>query len=629
MCGLTGVFDTRDRRTLPQPVLDAMTDALEHRGPDGRGTFNEPGIALGHRRLSIIDLARGEQPMASADGRYVIVFNGEIYNYRDLKSDLEALGHSFRFDSDTEVLLEAWRAWGPEMLPRLVGMFTIAIWDKAERQLFLARDRFGVKPLYLAHLGEGRTLFGSELKALLAYPKLPRDIDPRAIEDYFAYGYVPEDKSILTAVTKLAPAHYLILKDGQPPADPVRYWDIEFASRHRGSTASLEAELRDRLKDAVGSRLVADVEVAAFLSGGVDSSAVVAFMAGAMDGRFKSLSIGFDAEGFDETSHAAIVARRYDTDHHVRTVSANDHGLIPTLARAFDEPFADASALPTYRVCELAREHVKVSLSGDGADEAMAGYRRYRLFQNEERLRRLVPGVLRRKLFGKLGESWPELPAAPRAFRAKSTFQALAMSSGEAYYHAVSVTRDGERTKLFSPSLQDSLSGYRAADLYADTFANAPAESALGRAQYTDIRHYLPSDILTKVDRTSMAVSLEAREPLLDHRLVEWMAGLPPRVRLKGGEGKWLLKRALKTHLPDDILYRKKMGFVVPIERWFRKDLADRAAALAKKSRVADSGWFDMNRYAAHAADHRDGKGDRSRLIWQMLMLEESLSVIA
>ncbi|MHB9878258.1 XrtA/PEP-CTERM system amidotransferase [Pacificimonas sp. ICDLI1SI03] len=625
MCGIAGAFDRRDRRTLPPQVLDAMTDALEHRGPDGRGTWSKPGIALGHRRLSIIDLTHATQPMPSMDARFQIVFNGEIYNFRELKATLEAAGHQFRYDSDTEVLIEAYRAWGPDMLPRLRGMFAFAIWDEAERSLFLARDRFGVKPLYMAHLADGRTLFGSEMKALLAYPNLPTDIDPRAVEDYFAYGYVPDDKSILKSVTKLPPAHHVTLKQGMDAPTPVRYWDLEFRPKHRGSSARLADELIQRLEVAVGSRMVADVEVAAFLSGGVDSSAVVALMAGISERQIRSLSIGFDEGGFDETSHAAGVARRYATEHHTRTVTADDYGLIETLGRAFDEPFADASAVPTYRVCELAREHVKVALSGDGADEAMAGYRRYRLFMNEQKIRGVLPAGLRRSVFGAMGRAYPKLDGAPRFLRAKTTLEALAMAPGEAYYHAVSVTSDNARASLFSDRLKSSLGGYEARHLYADTFAAAPASSALGAAQYTDIRHYLPGDILTKVDRTSMSVGLEAREPLLDHELVEWIAGLPPSKRLQGGEGKWLMKRSLKRHLPDDILYRKKMGFVVPIERWFRGALADRVASLSRSSRVADSGWFDMQNFSKLAADHRSGKAEHSRTLWQMIMLEESL----
>lgn len=625
MCGLTGVFDRRGRRTVDAGVLDRMTDSLAHRGPDGRGTLNEPGIALGHRRLSIIDVARAEQPMASADGRYVIVFNGEIYNYRGIRTELEAEGHSFRLNSDTEVLLEAYRAWGAAMLGRLTGMFAFALWDREERTLLLVRDRFGVKPMYLADLPDGRVLFASELKSILEWPDLPRHIDPCAVEDYFAYGYVPETRSILKGITKLQPAHYALLREGEDSVRQIRYWDIEFTEDLPGSPEALEEELRGRLADAVASRLVADVEVAAFLSGGVDSSAVVAMMAKARGDAFKTLSIGFDEAGFDETEHARAVAARFGTDHHERTVTADDYDLTGRLTAAFDEPFADASAIPTYRVSELASEHVKVSLSGDGADEAMAGYRRYALFAAEEKVRGLVPGAARRLAFRPLGRIWPKLDRLPRYLRAKSTLQALGMDSAEAYFHAVSVTRDGDRRRLLSRDLRASLRGYSARDLYADTFRGAPAQTALGRAQYTDIRHYLPGDILTKVDRTSMANSLEAREPLLDHDLVQWMARLPADVRLKGGSGKWLMKQAVRPLLPPGIIDRAKMGFVVPIDRWFRGPLAGEIAGLGKDSALGRTGIVDLKAAQDMARAHKNGSRDYSRTLWQLLMLERSL----
>ncbi len=628
MCGIAGFYDQREHRTVPEPVLRTMTDVLTHRGPDGSGIYRAPGIGLGHRRLSIIDLEGGVQPMASANGKVRVTYNGEIYNFRDVRKELEALGHSFVKDSDTEVIIEAWRAWGEACVERFRGMFAFAIWDETARSLFLARDRLGVKPLFYAELGDGRVIFGSELKALLAFPGLSRDIDPQAIEDYFAYGYVPDDKSLLKSVKKLPAAHVLTLRWGENSGRPRRYWDISFDARHKGSAADLAEEMAGRIREAVKSRLVSDVPVGAFLSGGVDSSAVVAMMAGIIDDPVNSYSIGFDEAAFDESAHAEEIARRYATNHRARTVTADDFDLIDTLAKAFDEPFADASALPTYRVCELARENVKVSLSGDGADEAMAGYRRYRLFMNEERLRSAIPGGVRSRLFGSLGRAYPKLDWAPRMFRAKSTFEAMAMETPEAYFHAVSVTSDHQRSALFSDKLKGELGGYWAGSLYVNTMRSAPATDALGQAQYADIQHWLPGDILTKVDRTSMAVSLEAREPLLDHELVGWMAGLPSAMRLHGGEGKWLMKKALEPYLPDDILYRRKMGFVVPIERWFRGVLADRIAAIAENSIVAGSGWFNMDYFKRCAARHKAGRADHSRLLWQMLMLENSLKTI-
>jgi asparagine synthase (glutamine-hydrolysing) len=629
MCGIAGYFDQREHRAIPEGVLRAMTDVIAHRGPDGSGFYRQPGIGLGHRRLSIIDLAGGFQPMPSEDGKIQLIFNGEIYNFRAVRKELQALGHHFKRDSDTEVIIEAWRAWGEACVDRLRGMFAFAIWDETKRTLFLARDRLGVKPLYYAELGDGRVIFGSELKALLQWPGLRRDVDPRAIEDYFAYGYVPDDKCLLAGVRKLPAAHTLTLRWGEAGGTPRRYWNLAFDGSLSGSPADLAHELAARMREAVELRLVADVPVGAFLSGGVDSSSVVALMAGLIETPVNTCSIGFDTAAFDETEHADAVARRYATNHRKRTVTADDFGLIERLVGAFDEPFADASAIPTFRVSELARETVTVALSGDGADEAMAGYRRYRLFMNEERARGLLPADLRRGFFGRLGRAYPKLDWAPRALRAKSTFEALAMDTGEAYFHAVSVTPDRTRTLLFSDTLKRGLGGYWAGSLYADTMRDAPAIDALGRAQYADIAHWLPGDILTKVDRTSMAVSLEAREPLLDHELVAWMAKLPSDLRLRGGEGKWLMKRAMEPYLPRDILYRRKMGFVVPIERWFRGALADRVAALAKGSTLADSGWFDMGFFRDCTAAHRAGRADHSRLLWQMLMLEGSLAALA
>ncbi|MBW7946756.1 MAG: amidotransferase 1, exosortase A system-associated [Sphingomonadaceae bacterium] len=629
MCGIAGYFDQREHRAIPEPVLRAMTDVIAHRGPDGSGVFRAPGVGLGHRRLSIIDLAGGVQPMPSEDGKVQIVFNGEIYNFREVRRDLQALGHVFRRDSDTEVIIAAWRAWGEACVDRLRGMFAFAIWDETVRTLFLARDRLGVKPLYYADLGDGRFIFGSELKALLMWPGLPRAIDPRAIEDYFAYGYVPDDKCLLSAVKKLPAGHTLTLRWGETGARPRRYWDVAFDGRVKGTPEALAEELTARMREAVALRLVADVPVGAFLSGGVDSSAVVALMAGLIDTPVNSCSIGFDDPAYDETGHAEAIAKRYATHHRARTVTTDDYDLIDTLVRAFDEPFADASALPTYRVSELARETVTVALSGDGADEAMAGYRRYRLYMNEEKVRGAFSPGLRESVFGRLGRAWPKLDWAPRMFRAKSTFEAIAMDSAEAYFHAVSATPDSIRSRLFSDTLKRAIGGYWAGSLYADTMRAAPADDMLGRAQYADLMIWLPGDILTKVDRTSMAVSLEAREPLLDHELVGWMAGLPSDLRLRGGEGKWLMKKAMEPYLPKDILYRRKMGFSVPIDRWFRGALADRVAALANGSNVAGSGWFDMNYFAACAAAHRSGRADHSRLLWQMLMLEGSLAALA
>ncbi len=626
MCGIAGYFDTRGVAPIAERELLAMTQAIAHRGPDGHALHRAPGVGLGHRRLSIIDLDGGAQPMLALGGQVAIVFNGEIYNFMDVRRELEARGHPFHTRSDTEVILNGWIEWGEAVVDRLRGMFAFAIHDSRTHTLFLARDRLGVKPLHYALTPDGALLFGSELKALLASPRVGRALDPTAIEDYFAYGYVPDPKCLLAGVRKLEAAHTLMIRRGAPLPAPRRYWDVDFTPRHRGTAADLAAELTDRVREAVRLRMIADVPLGAFLSGGVDSSAVVAMMAGLSDAPVNTCTIGFDVAAYDETGYARQIAQRYRTDHHERLVSAQDFGAIDRLIAAYDEPFADASALPTYRVCELARETVKVALSGDGADEAMAGYRRYKMHMFEERSRSALPLAVRRPLFGALGRLYPKMDWAPRGLRAKTTFLAMARSSEEAYFNSIAVMPDRLRADLFSASFRRELQGYWAGSLYIDTMRAAPAQDALGRAQYADIRHYLPGDILTKTDRASMAVGLEAREPLLDHELVGWAAGLPADMRLREGQGKWLFKKAMEPYVPHDLLYRPKMGFVTPISDWFRGPLASRIRRIATGSAALDTGWFGPGYFTRAVNEHQSGRADHGRLLWQLLMLDGSLA---
>jgi asparagine synthase (glutamine-hydrolysing) len=624
MCGIAGLFHPE----IPKPVdparIRAMADVLAHRGPDGSGVWTGPGVGFGHRRLSIIDLEGGAQPMRSADGALVLTYNGEIYNFREVKAELERLGHAFATHSDTEVILAAWAQWGTACLERLNGMFAFALYDANEDALFLARDRLGVKPLHYALLPDGALVFASELKGLLAHPLLHREPSPQAVEDYLAYGYVPDESCIVAGVRKLPAGHFLLVRRGKGVPEPACWWDVDFASPSGASAADLEEELVERMREAVRSRMVADVPLGAFLSGGVDSSAVVAFMAEASRKAVETCSIGFDEADHDETRYAALVAERFATSHRTRKVAADDFALIDTLADAFDEPFADASAFGTYRVSQLAREKVKVALSGDGADEAFAGYRRYRLFMAEERARRLLPSGAR-GLAGVAGGLYPKLDWAPRFLRAKTSLLALGQSSAEAYADAVTATSFSVRSRLYSSHFRQSLQGHRAEQSYVRTMRGAPAEDALSRAQYADLKIWLPGDILTKVDRASMAVSLEAREPLLDHRLVEFAAKLPAKLRLRGSSGKWLMKKALGRYLPEEILHRRKMGFVTPISAWFRGPLAAEAAAVAASPAFAELGWFDPAAIARLAADHRAGRAEHGRTLWQLLMLERSL----
>lgn len=626
MCGIAGIFHRDARGRADADVLRAMCDAIAHRGPDGYGVWESGAVALGHRRLSIIDIAGSPQPMASTDGRAMLVFNGEIYNYRELRAELAAEGARFHTDGDSEVILAAYQRWGVDCVSRFSGMFAFALYDLDRRQLLLARDRLGVKPLYLAQLADGSTIFASELKALIAHPGLERRIDPLAVEDYLAWGYVPDHRCILAGVRKLPAARVLLLSHDAPVPAPQAYWDVSFAERHKSSEADLTAELADLLRSAVKSRMVADVPLGAFLSGGVDSSSVVALMAEESSHPVRTCSIGFDVKALDETGYAEQIAKRYNTDHVSRIVSPDDFEAVDHLAAMFDEPFADASALPTWRVCQLARESVTVALSGDGADEAFAGYRRHRFQHGEDRVRGLVPSALRAPLFGLAGRLYPKADWAPRPLRAKTTLLSLAGSSAQAYASAISVTGPALRDRLYSEDYRRQRGDYRAEQPFIELMEKAPARSGLDAAQYADLKFWLPGDILTKVDRASMAVSLEAREPLLDHRLIEFAAGLPEEMRIRGTQGKWLMKQAMKPQLPEDILFRQKQGFVTPIAQWFQGPLAGAARGIAQGGALSRTGWFDSAAIDRAAQAHIAGTSDHSRLLWQLLQLDRSLT---
>ena len=606
-----------------------MIAAMPHRGPDGQGVWTAPGVGLGHLRLSIIDVAGSPQPMASSDGRAMLVFNGEIYNFRELRAELKGQGAQFHTDGDSEVILAAWQRWGPECVSRLHGMFAFAIYDVPSRKLFLARDRLGVKPLFYSPLSDGSLAFASELKGLLAHPLLRRDIDPLAVEDYLTWGYVPDHRSFLAGVHKLPAGHTLWLSHDHPLPAPQPYWDVSFAERRTGRTADLEAELLHLLRQAVTSRMVSDVPLGAFLSGGVDSSAVVALMAEASGNPVKTCSIGFDVGALDETTYAQTVATKFATDHRAWQVSPDDFDHIDDLAAMFDEPFADASALPTWRVCQLARESVTVALSGDGADEAFAGYRRHKFQFGEDRARSVFPQALRGPLLGGLGAVYPKADWAPRSLRAKTTLLSLAGTSEAGYARALSILPPELRDPLYSPEFIRLRGEYRAEQPFEEMMRMAPGRSGLDRAQYADLKFWLPGDILTKVDRTSMAVSLEAREPLLDHRLIEFAATLPENLRLRRGEGKWLLKKTMQRYLPNEILYRPKQGFVTPISQWFRGPLAESARAIGSSAALTRIGWFDSKRLSAMAEAHIAGHSDHGRMLWQLLMLDKAIGRLA
>ena len=623
MCGIVGILDLQGRRPIDERLLVAMNDAQHHRGPDQHGVHLEPGLGLGHRRLSIIDLGSGRQPLYNEDRSVVVVFNGEIYNFGEIREHLLAAGHRFETDCDTEVIVHGWEEWGAACVDRFRGMFAFALWDRNKRQLFMARDRIGKKPLYYSVTASGLLVFASELKAMLVHPEVDRQLDPQAIEDYFTFAYIPDPRSIYRGVRKLEAGHFAVIDTGvaKPAIKSRQYWDLEFRPDTGIDEGEAKEDLIRRLDEAVRLRMIADVPLGAFLSGGVDSSAIVALMARARDEPVTTCSIAFADPQFDESAYARQVAERYHTRHFVDEVGVDDFGLLDSLVDIYDEPFADSSAIPTYRVCEAARRHVTVALSGDGGDEGFAGYRRYRWHMREEAIRGLLPQALRGPLFGALGSVYPKWDWMPSFLRAKSTLQALARSSVDAYLHNFSLLPDAPRNALYSPKLRSALGGYHAREVFLRHLPNAP-EDPLALVQYLDFKTYLPGDILVKVDRASMAHSLEVRVPILDHKFVEWHATLPSSLKLHDMEGKYLFKKALEPYLSQDLLYRRKMGFAVPVGRWFRGPLRERVKLALTGEAMGDSGLFDMQRLGQLADEHASGARDHAAVLWSLLMFE-------
>lgn len=626
MCGIVGIFDPDGRREIDKSLLSRMNETQFHRGPDEGGLHTEPGVGLGHRRLSIIDLSSGQQPLFNEDYTVVVSYNGEIYNFRELSDELKACGHIFRTCCDTEVIVHAWEEWGEACVHRFRGMFAFAVWDRNRKTMFIARDRLGIKPLYYAQLRNGQIIFSSELKALLVHPLLERDLDNQAVEEYFTFGYVPDPKTIFRSAKKLPPACTLTLRCGAPLPEPKVYWDVPFTPVAYSSEAEMQEELLQRFREAVDIRMIAEVPLGAFLSGGVDSSAVVGAMAELSPQEpVRTCSISFGDPRFNESSFAASVAERFKTDHHVEQVEPDDFDLVDQLAGLYDEPYADASAMPTYRVCQLAKKRVTVALSGDGGDENFAGYRRYRWHMNEEKIRNLFPRSVRRPVFGTLGKLYPKLDWAPRFVRAKSTFQAIARDSFEGYLHSISVMYDDLRENLYSPGFRRDLQDYSACEVFRRHAERVPTDDPLSLIQYLDMKTYLPGDILTKVDRASMAHSLEVRVPILDHQLVEWVSGLPAHVKLRGSEGKYVFKKSLEKMLPDDILYRSKMGFGVPLAKWFRGPLKERVRQAVLGDVLSSTGYFDQAFLKRLVDEHQSGIREHSSAIWSLLMFESFL----
>jgi asparagine synthase (glutamine-hydrolysing) len=590
-----------------------MTDVLAHRGPDGDGTYVDGAVGLGHRRLAIIDLAAGRQPMASTGGTTWISFNGEIYNFRELRSQLQELGYRFQTSSDTEVILAAYEAWGVECLSRLRGMFAFGIWDLRRRRLFLARDRVGIKPLVYAWDGQ-RLLFASELKAILQVPGVPRELDWDALRDYFIFHYIPSPRTIFKHIRKLPPACCLLLDLDRGQPEVRRYWDLRFVPQANGSEAKWLEGLRWHLEDAVRSHLVSDVPIGAFLSGGMDSSTVVALMARAAGGPVRTFSIGFDETDFDELAFARAVAQRYGTRHHEFVVKPDALEALPRLAWQFDEPFADASAVPTYYVAKITRDHVTVALSGDGGDENFAGYRRYAeavRVQRQAEILHVVKPLLR-------------LAAAclPEAVPGRGHLALLGMPPLHRYFRMMTYQHDQSLAALLRPEAGGEVAPRTDPEYFYRLAAEGGAPDHLSTLQYLDVRHYLPEDILTKVDRTSMLVALEARVPLLDHVLMEYVATIPSQLKLRNGSGKAILKQGMSKDLPAEILHRRKMGFGVPLAAWFRKELKDFAIELLTDRRTRERGIIRPEAATELLETHLGGRRDRSAQLWALICFE-------
>jgi asparagine synthase (glutamine-hydrolysing) len=618
MCGLTGIFEYQRTTDVSRELIHCMNETIVHRGPDDEGIFVGPGVGLGFRRLSIIDLSGGHQPISNEDGSIWVMLNGEIYNYRELRKDLDQKGHTFATHSDTESIVHLYEEYGEDCFARLRGMFAIILWDSKQRKLLMARDRVGKKPLFYSANAK-RILFGSELKALLASNDLDRELDAEALCDYFSFGYIPAPKSIYRSVRKLLPGHYIVVS-GDGCVREQSYWKLSFAETESHSEAEWCERIRHELCEATRVRLMSDVPLGAFLSGGIDSSSIVATMARLMNKPVTSCSIGFDVPEFDESKYARQVAEQFHTDHHEQTVEPDAVAIVDKLAWHYDEPFADSSAIPTYYVSAVARKQVTVALGGDGGDENFAGYRRYQFDVMENRIRARVPEALRSSVFGPLGRWYPALAWAPRIFRAKATFQSLSRNPLEGYFNSISIFRVGEKSRLLQKDFQDRLGGYDSIEVLKQHYDQAGTDDPLSRIQYVDIKTYLADDILAKVDRASMAVSLEVRAPLLDHRLMETVARIPSSLKLRGLEGKYILKKAMESTLSREILYRAKQGFAVPLAHWFRHELKDMA-----RETIFDSqdGVLDRKYLEKIWNEHQRNTFDRSAYLWSVLMFRK------
>jgi asparagine synthase (glutamine-hydrolysing) len=621
MCGIAGVAYADPRHPVGRDLLRRMTEVMRHRGPDADGFHLGAGVGFGHRRLSIIDVAGGDQPIYGEDRRTVVVLNGEIYNFRDLREELIARGHVFATRTDTEVIVHAYEEYGPSCVERLAGMFAFALWDDARRRLLLVRDRLGKKPLYY-HAREGdRLLFASELKALLQDPSVKRAPDLVALADYFAFGAVAGPRAAVEGVAQVPPAHYLVWEDGRSRL--IEYWEVPPAAPAHRSEADTLAAFDEALRRSVQARLVSDVPLGAFLSGGVDSSAVVEAMARLSDRPVVTTAVGFTEQRYSELPYARLVAEALGTDHREVLVEPRAAEILPRLAWHLDEPFADSSALPTYYVARAARERVTVALSGDGGDEVFAGYqRRYGLNRWERRARRWLPAGLRRAVAGPLGRWYPKADRLPRPLRARYVLQNLAVSFERAYFNDLCLFRDDERQRLLVPEFQRAVGGHDPFEVVRVHFDRTRGLDPLARLLYVDLKTWLPNDILVKVDRMTMANSLEVRSPLLDHRLVEFAATVPSDLKYRGRTSKYLVKRHLEGRVPAAAVHRPKQGFEIPVSEWLRGALRGLAEDLVLSARALGRGYVRPDAVRTLWRRHQARVGDHGAQLWALMMLE-------
>ena len=618
MCGIAG-FIVEDERASVEgraALLDQMCRVIAHRGPDDQGVLVKGRAAIGMRRLSIIDLAGGHQPIFNEDGSIAIVFNGEIYDYRELRSRLESSGHTFKTNSDTEVIVHAYEEYGEDCPNHLRGMFAFAIWDENKRKLFIARDRVGKKPLYYARTKNGALLFGSELKSLAVHPEFEREINHEALDAYLSFGYVPDPLCIFKQAQKLPQGHHLTFQEGVVTIK--QYWDFQYERTEERKEEDYLDELRTLIDEAVRIRLVSDVPLGAFLSGGIDSSAIVAYMARNMDQPVKTFSIGFNEDSYDELKYARITAKHFGTDHHEFIVTADICKMVDELAWHFDEPFADSSALPTYVVSKMARDFVTVVLSGDGGDELFAGYTRYVVDRKRSNFNSL-PRFVREKMMQPLSA------ALPHGAWGKNYIHNASLEPLDRYIDSVSLFTKLNKRSLYTQDFRETLNGkgfsigqniFRS---YAELIDTGNAVDSL---LYLDSKTYLPGDILTKVDRMSMAVSLEARVPLLDHKLIEFVTRIPASLKLKGFETKHIFKRAVRGLVPNEILDKPKQGFGVPIQEWINQQLRSQIRDTLTAERTVNRGLFESSYIKVLLDEHERKRRDHSASLWTLFMLE-------